>query len=389
MEIILHRLANPARRHIIISGRFYLPALKHSLFERYFMGKTIILTGGGTAGHVTPNLALIPRLKAEGYTIHYIGSREGIERRLTEGLAEYHPISTGKLRRYFSWRNFTDPFRVVRGIFQARRVIKRVKPDVIFSKGGFVSVPVVIAARGKAPVVAHESDYTPGLANRIAARFSDKICVTFEDTLQYVGAKGIHTGTPIRPELYRGDKKKGLAFTGFTGEKPILLLMGGSQGAACLNALLREALPRLCRSFDIVHLCGSCKMDVSVCCCGYVQYEYLSEELPDVLAAADIVVSRAGANAVFELLALSKPALLIPLPASASRGDQILNAGYFARKGYSMTVDQDGLTADKLFDAIHDLYSRRLSFISAMSGNERADGTDEVLAVIRSQAEGR
>ncbi len=354
------------------------------------MSKKIILTGGGTAGHVTPNLALLPRLRAEGYEIHYIGTADGIEKSLVGDLegVTYHTISAGKLRRYFSLKNLTDPFKVVGGIFQAKRIINKVKPDVVFSKGGFVSVPVVIAAKGMAPIVAHESDYTPGLANKITARFADRVCVTFEDTLKYVGAKGVHTGTPIRPELYRGDRQRGLDFTGFSGEKPILLTMGGSQGAQAINEALRSALPRLTRSFDIIHLCGKGKKDASIAEPGYVQYEYISKELPDLFAAADIILSRAGANAIFEFLALAKPALLIPLPLSASRGDQILNAGYFARKGYAMTLDQAGLTPDTLFDSIHDLYDRRLSFISAMSGDATADGTDEVLDVIRSEAEG-
>lgn len=355
------------------------------------MTKTIILTGGGSAGHVTPNLALVPRLKAEGFVVHYIGTADGIERGLvekTEGIT-YHAISAGKLRRYFSLKNFTDPFRVIKGMFQARRIIREVKPDVVFSKGGFVSVPVVMAAKGKAPVVAHESDYTPGLANKITAKFATKVCVTFEDTLKYVGSKGVFTGTPIRPELYDGDDKRGLEFTGFTGEKPILLMMGGSLGAQAVNDALREILPRLTRTFDVIHLCGKGKLDETIDDPAYRQYEYISEELPDLLAAADIILSRAGANAVFEFLALAKPALLIPLPLSASRGDQILNAGYFARKGYAMTLDQDNMTGDTLFDAIHDLYDRRLSFISAMSSDALADGTDEVLSVIRQQMENK
>lgn len=354
------------------------------------MSKSIILTGGGSAGHVTPNLALLPRLQAEGFEVHYIGTEEGIEKTLVEGKegVTYHAIAAGKLRRYFSLKNFTDPFRVVKGMFQARRIIKEVKPSVVFSKGGFVSVPVVIAAKGIAPVVTHESDYTPGLANKISARFAKKICVTFEDTLKYTGEKGIHTGTPIRPELYDGEAKRGLEFTGFSGEKPILLMMGGSLGAQAVNEALRAALPKLTRSFDVIHLCGKGKKDDSITDPSYVQYEYISKELPDLFAAADIILSRAGANAVFEFLALAKPALLIPLPLSASRGDQILNAGYFARKGYAMTLDQSDLTPDTLFDAIHDLYDRRLSFISEMSGDALADGTDEVLNVIREVANG-
>lgn len=354
------------------------------------MEKKIILTGGGSAGHVTPNLALLPQLQAEGIEVHYIGTADGIERTIVSERSDitYHVISSGKLRRYFSWKNFTDPFRVLRGMFQARRIMREVKPAAVFSKGGFVSVPVVIAAHGKhIPVVTHESDYTPGLANKINAKFADKICVTFEDTLSHVGAKGVHTGTPIRPELYEGDKARGLSFLGFDDKKPILLVMGGSLGAAAVNDAVRAALPKLLLSYDIVHLCGKGKVDESLAQPGYRQFEYVNEELPDVLAATDIVVSRAGANAVFEFLALSKPALLIPLPRSASRGDQILNAGYFARKGFAMVLEQESLTPDTLLDAVNDLYDRRLSFIATMSAEPLADGTDEVLAVIRSAME--
>ena len=354
------------------------------------MEKKIILTGGGSAGHVTPNLALLPQLQAEGIEVHYIGTADGIERTIVSERSDitYHVISSGKLRRYFSWKNFTDPFRVLRGMFQARRIMREVKPAAVFSKGGFVSVPVVIAAHGKhIPVVTHESDYTPGLANKINAKFADKICVTFEDTLSHVGAKGVHTGTPIRPELYEGDKERGLSFLGFDDKKPILLVMGGSLGAAAVNDAVRAALPKLLASYDIVHLCGKGKVEESLAQPGYRQFEYVNEELPDVFAATDIVVSRAGANAVFEFLALSKPALLIPLPRSASRGDQILNAGYFARKGFAMVLEQESLTPETLLDAVNDLYDRRLSFIATMSAEPLADGTDEVLAVIRSAME--
>lgn len=354
------------------------------------MEKKIILTGGGSAGHVTPNLALLPQLQAEGIEVHYIGTADGIERTIVSERSDitYHVISSGKLRRYFSWKNFTDPFRVLRGMFQARRIMREVKPAAVFSKGGFVSVPVVIAAHGKhIPVVTHESDYTPGLANKINAKFADKICVTFEDTLSHVGAKGVHTGTPIRPELYEGDKARGLSFLGFDDKKPILLVMGGSLGAAAVNDAVRAALPKLLLSYDVVHLCGKGKVDESLAQPGYRQFEYVNEELPDVFAATDIVVSRAGANAVFEFLALSKPALLIPLPRSASRGDQILNAGYFARKGFAMVLEQESLTPETLLDAVNDLYDRRLSFIATMSAEPLADGTDEVLAVIRSAME--
>lgn len=356
--------------------------------------KRILLTGGGSAGHVTPNMALFPQLRAEGYDIHYAGTKNGMERALIENEkgVTYHVISSGKLRRSFKPKqvaeNLATPFLVVKGLAESASLMRKLKPDVVFSKGGFVSVPVVIAASNLGiPVVTHESDYTPGLANKINLRFAKSICVTFEDTLSDVGEKGVHTGTPIRPEIYSGDKKRGLGMLGFDGKKPVLLIMGGSQGAAIINRSVREALPRLLMAYDVVHLCGKGKNDESLNgMAGYRQYEYMSGELPDALAGADIIVSRSGTNAIFEFLALSKPMLLIPLSRAESRGDQILNAGYFARKGYAMVLEQESLSPDTLFDSVNDLYDRRLSFISTMSADALADGTDEVLSVIRAAA---
>lgn len=350
----------------------------------------IVFTGGGTAGHVIPNIALIKRLQAEGWDVSYIGSENGMERGMIEALpgVAYYGIPCGKLRRYFSVENFKDPFRVLKGIRQARALLKTLKPDVVFSKGGFVSVPVVMAAgRAHIHVVAHESDYTPGLANRIAERFVDTVCVTFEDTMRCVRhGTPVFTGTPIRPELYEGSRERALAFTGLSGEKPVLLVEGGSSGAAALNELLRGALDRLLPVYDIVHLCGRGKRDDSIQRDGYVQYEFISEQMADLLTLADIVLSRAGANAVFEFLALTKPAVLVPLPLSASRGDQILNAKYFEKKGYAIMVDQDAATSDSLADAVNHLYENRLEYSAAMAADGKLDGTDEVLNEIREAA---
>ena len=350
--------------------------------------KRIVFTGGGTAGHVTPNIALIEKLLGEGWEVHYIGTETGMEKQLVEKIpgVTYHTISSGKLRRYFSWQNFLDPFRVLKGVAQSRKLIKRLDPDVVFSKGGYVSVPVVIAS-GKTPVVAHESDYTPGLSNRLAARFTDAVCVTFEDTLASVpGHKGVFTGTPIRPELYEGDRQRALSFTGLSGNKPVLLCMGGSLGAQRLNELLRAALPMLLPQFDVVHLCGRGKEDDRYRAEGYVQYEYIDKELPDLFHLCDVVLSRAGANAVFELLALNKPAVLVPLPSSSSRGDQLLNGSYFAKKGYAMKLEQDTATPETLADAVKALYRDRTRFIRAMEQDTRTDGTENILAIIRRSA---
>ncbi|NLI53401.1 MAG: undecaprenyldiphospho-muramoylpentapeptide beta-N-acetylglucosaminyltransferase [Clostridiales bacterium] len=350
--------------------------------------KRIVFTGGGTAGHVTPNIALIEPLLNEGWEVHYIGSETGMEKDLIaalEGVA-YHGIATGKLRRYFSWQNFIDPFRVIKGYFQARRLIRRIRPDVIFSKGGFVSVPVVLGA-GKVPVVAHESDFSPGLSNRIACRFTDRVCVSFEDTLPHVPhGKGVFTGTPIRPALYEGSRERALRFTGLSGEKPVLLVMGGSLGAQKLNELVRAALPKLNESFDVIHLCGRGKDDCDCVACGYQQYEYIDKELPDLFALSDIVLSRAGANSVFELLALNKPSVLVPLTSASTRGDQLLNAEYFEKKGYAEVIDQNTATPESLAAAVERVYAERERYAAAMCKDTRSDGTDAILAIIREAA---
>ncbi|MBR6006905.1 MAG: undecaprenyldiphospho-muramoylpentapeptide beta-N-acetylglucosaminyltransferase [Clostridia bacterium] len=347
--------------------------------------KIILMTGGGSAGHVTPNVALLPALRSAGYEIHYIGTADGIEKKLIAEQKDviYHEIAAGKLRRYFSLKNLSDPFRVLKGVGQAKKIIKEVQPDVVFSKGGFVSVPVVMAAKKKCPVICHESDYTPGLANKIASRYADTVCVTFEDTLKYADKnKAVHTGTPIRRELFEGDRQRGLEFLGFSGDKPIILVMGGSLGAQALNDGIRAALPELGQKFDIIHLCGKGKLDETISSPAYRQYEYISAELPDLMAATDLVISRSGANAVFEFLALAKPALFIPLPLEASRGDQILNAEYVCKKGYAMMMEQKDVNADTLREKVNELYARRDEFIEKMKQDKTLDGTNEVLKVI-------
>ena len=351
--------------------------------------KRIVFTGGGTAGHVTPNIALIEPLLREGWEVHYIGSESGMEKALIAALPQvtYHGIATGKLRRYFSLQNFVDPFRVFKGYLQAKRLIRRLKPDIIFSKGGFVSVPVVLAA-GKVPVVAHESDYSPGLSTRIAMRFTNLICLSFEDTLSHFPqGKGIFTGTPIRPALYAGSREQALAFTGLSGEKPVLLAMGGSLGAQKLNELVRAALPMLCERYEVIHLCGEGKRDCSCIACGYNQYEYIGKELPDLFALCDIVLSRAGANSVFELLALNKPSVLVPLTSASTRGDQLLNARYMEKKGYAKVIDQNTATPESLVAAIDEVYHAREAYAERMREDTRSDGTEAIIKIIKKAAE--
>ena len=314
--------------------------------------KRIILTGGGTAGHVTPNIALLPRLKELNYDIHYIGSYNGIEKELIEQLGiDYHGISSGKLRRYFSLKNFSDPFRILKGLNEANKLMKSLKPDVVFSKGGFVSVPVVMAAkRHHIPTIIHESDMTPGLANKLSIPSATKVCCNFPETLEYLPKeKAILTGSPIRQELLSGSRKAALEFCGLTEDKPVILIIGGSLGSAVVNDAVRSILPELLQNFQVIHLCGKNKVDTSFNHLkGYVQFEYVQNELKDIFALTDIVISRAGANAICELLALRKPNLLIPLSANASRGDQILNARSFERQGFSIVIEEEDLSNEKL-----------------------------------------
>ena len=350
--------------------------------------KRIILTGGGTAGHVTPNIALLPRLKELQYDIHYIGSYNGIEKELIEPFGiPYHGISSGKLRRYFSLQNFTDPFRVIKGFSEAKKLIKLLEPDVIFSKGGFVSVPVVIAGKKcKVPAIIHESDMTPGLANKLSIPSAAKVCCNFPETVKLLPAdKAVLTGSPIRQELLSGSKSKAIEFTGLTSDKPVILIIGGSLGAAAVNQAVRNVLPELLKDFQVIHLCGKNKLDTSLQGVkGYVQYEYIKDELKDLFALTEIVISRAGANAICELLAQHKPNLLIPLSASASRGDQILNARSFERQGFSMVLEEEELTDESLLSAVHQLYDNRAQYKKAMTVSGQQDSIDTIIELIES-----
>ena len=348
--------------------------------------KKIVLTGGGTAGHVTPNLALIPRLMNDGWEIHYIGAANSPEQNLiskVEGV-EFHAVSVGKFRRYFDLKNFTDPFRVIKGIAQSTGIIRKIKPNVVFSKGGFVSVPVVYGAKlNGVPVVIHESDMTPGLANKLSAPIAKVECCTFPEAVKYTNGKGVHTGTPIRTEVLSGSREAGLKRFGFSENRPVLLVMGGSSGAQAINATLWRALPQLVGNFQILHLVGKGNSNASFTGMdNYVQYEYLNDEMADAYACADIVVSRAGANSLCELLAAHKPALLIPYPKTASRGDQIMNAESFRARGLSHVLIQEDMTPDTLVKAIEKLYHDRGSLYQAMDAEPTANGIDAVLEQI-------
>ncbi len=348
--------------------------------------KKIVLTGGGTAGHVTPNLALLPSLKTAGYEITYMGSYDGIEKKLISDFdIPYVGISTGKFRRYFDPKNFTDPFRVIKGFSEAKKFLKQYKPDVVFSKGGFVSVPVVRAAAVLGiPCVIHESDMTPGLANKLCIPVAKKVCCNFPETLKLLPEnKAVLTGSPIRAELSQGNKLAGLDMCGFSANKPVIMVIGGSLGAANVNKAVREALPKLLKDFQVVHLCGKDKVDnLLLNTPGYKQFEYIKAELKDLFAMADIVISRAGANAICELLALKKPNILIPLPAASSRGDQLLNAKSFEAQGFSIVIDEDDLTTDLLVDRVFELYCNRQNYHDAMSRSGQMDSIRTIMKLL-------
>jgi UDP-N-acetylglucosamine--N-acetylmuramyl-(pentapeptide) pyrophosphoryl-undecaprenol N-acetylglucosamine transferase len=347
----------------------------------------IIMTGGGSAGHVTPNLALVPKLKELGYEIQYIGTRDGIERKIIKGEnLKYHVISSGKLRRYFDVKNFTDPFRVVKGVFDAIKIIHKEKPNIVFSKGGFVSVPVVLGAKfNKVPVIIHESDITPGLANKISVPYCTKVCVTFPEALAHFNKnKVVLTGSPIRAELFQGNRREGLKILGFSGEKPVLLIIGGSLGAKVLNENIRNEIESFTEKYEVVHICGKGNLDTNLINWeGYKQFEYVDKDLTHILAASDLVISRAGSNAIFEFLALRKPNLLVPLSSKSSRGDQILNAKSFEKSGYSMVLPQEQLKQGVLLSKVNELYNNSDKYINKMNSSGASGAVDDIIKLIK------
>ena len=368
--------------------------------------RSIVFTGGGSAGHVVPNIALIMALLTEKKTITYIGSKEGIERELISRLPiPYYAISSGKLRRYFSLKNFLDPFKVLLGVFQAWRILGKIKPDVVFSKGGFVAFPVVFGAwLRRIPVVAHESDLTPGLANRLSFPFVKKIAVTFEDTLKESKEKVVVTGTPIRESLFRGNATEGRKLCGFDNEKPCLLVIGGGSGASAINNTVREALPELLKHMNVIHCCGKGKMSVfsldhpssalrapsptrgegkhSGSLGIYKQFEYVNEELPHLYACSDMILSRAGANTVYEILALKKVAIYVPLSLGASRGDQIANARFLASKGLCAVLDESAMTAETLAGLVQKTFEEREKIQEKLHLYGITSGTDAIIHLI-------
>jgi len=352
--------------------------------------KKIVLTGGGTAGHVTPNIALLPSLQKAGFEVHYIGSYDGIEKKLIEDMGiPYYGISSGKLRRYFDIKNFSDPFRVIKGFNEANHILKKLKPDVVFSKGGFVTVPVVMAAKkNKIPAIIHESDMTPGLANKLCIPSAEKVCCNFKETFDLLPeGKAVLTGTPIRRELFEGNAEKAAEFCGLSADKPTILVIGGSSGSVVINNIIRESLDEILPRFQVIHLCGKAHLDETLKNKkGYVQFEYISKELRDLFALSDLVISRAGANAICELLALKKPNILIPLSKAASRGDQILNAKSFKKNGFSYVIEEEELSKASLLSAIRDVSAHKDEYIRAMTESEMSDSIGTIMKLINELA---
>lgn len=350
------------------------------------MKKKIVLTGGGTAGHVIPNIAIIPKLRSKGYEIIYIGSKDGIENKLIESEnIKYYGISTGKLRRYFDLNNFKDPFKVLKGIFEASRILKKEKPNIIFSKGGFVAIPVILGAfKNKIPVISHESDITPGLANKISIPFIKKICATFPETKNFINENKLEfTGTPIRNCLFLGSKDEGIKICGFNNGKPNVMVMGGSQGSVFINNMIRKNLNNLLSKFNVIHICGKNNLDKSLNDTkGYIQYEYVNDEQAHLFKVSDVVISRAGSNSIHELLALKKPNILIPLSRKASRGDQLLNAKSFKDRGFSEVIEEEELTNFYiLMSRLEDVYSNKEKYIKNMEV-EHDDPIDKIVNIL-------
>lgn len=347
-----------------------------------------LFTGGGTAGHVVPALPVAQALRSAGHSVYWAGSRSGLEERLTADQVDgYHGLAAGKLRRYWSWQNLRDAFAVLLGIVQALRLVHRLQPDVVFSKGGFVSFPVVLAAWLKGiPVIAHESDRTAGLANRLAYPFLKGLCTNFPEAPPGFTGTVVHTGTPLRAALQVGDGEQGRAFLypadASAGGFPVLLITGGSLGADALNSAVRDALPELLQRYRVAHVCGPGKCPPEPWAQGYRPLEFVGEAWGDVLAAADLVVSRAGANALFELLELGKPTLFVPLSRAASRGDQIENAAYAQALGLAQVRSEETLTGAVLAADVDALAAAAPQLRDALARLERPDACRLIVSML-------
>ena len=350
--------------------------------------KTVLVVGGGSAGHVLPTIPIITKLKDSGYKVCFIGSRSGMEERLLVGVCiDFFSIPTGKLRRYFSFQNVLDFFGFCFGVLYSLFIISRIKPSVIFSKGGFVSLPVVLAGwLLRVPILAHESDRTPGLANRISMPFLSTYCTSFPSKEDLnTKFRHVHTGSPVRAEMLLGDRARGKEMLNYVDEKPILIVTGGSQGSEFINQNVRAVLEELLERFNVLHICGQGNL-LPINKNGYKQIEYVSKNWGHMLAAADLVVSRAGANALFELLALRKVCIYIPLSKTWSRGDQIDNSQYVVENNFGKVLDEDALTSSSFLEEILKTYKSRESHRQSLEAYSAIDAStmiyDEILDLV-------
>lgn len=350
---------------------------------------TIAFSGGGTAGHVTPNIALMEKFQTAGWRMIYLGSKRGMEKEL---IRQYNPelpyfaISCEKLRRSFSWRTLLIPFKLPLGCLQAWHILRREKVDILFSKGGFVSLPAVIGAwLARVPIITHESDTSPGLANRLIFPFCRLICVTFDKTKEYFTRcpqKVVVTGTPIRKAFFVDAKAEMQEKYHLSPEKPLLLAFGGSLGAHAINSAIRKALPDLLKYYQVIHVCGRGRVKPEYAREGYQQYEYISEDFPHLLSSADYVISRAGANSIYELISLRKPHILVPYCANTSRGDQPENAEYFKKKNISIVLQEDELDTNSILFALNELDEKKEDILDHIKIFGLKNAVEEIYSLV-------
>jgi UDP-N-acetylglucosamine--N-acetylmuramyl-(pentapeptide) pyrophosphoryl-undecaprenol N-acetylglucosamine transferase len=348
----------------------------------------VVFTGGGTAGHVFPGLAVLEELVLRvPVATAWIGGTDGMERTIVESRGiDYYAIPTGKLRRYFSFRNIPDLFRVAGGCIRSLKVLKSTRPAVVFSKGGFVSVPPVIAAwLRRIPVITHESDLDPGLATRINSRFARLVLVPYAESVGHfpesIRSRVRVVGNPIRRDITRGSMERGRQFLGFArgDPRPVVLFLGGSQGARQINELVDAARDRIGTQWLIAHQTGTERSSAE----GYRAEPFFGDELPDVLAAADVLVCRAGASTLWEGAILGKPMLLVPLQ-SGSRGDQLRNARMFSEKGGARLFTNPDTLGDEIRRALTELVDpdRREEMGTRARALVRSDTTERIVDAI-------
>lgn len=341
--------------------------------------KVLVMTGGGTAGHVLPCLALLPFLKSFFTEIHFIGSNSGYEKKLVGDSAIYHGIDAVKLSRGGKniLKAFGVPFKLAKAKRQAAALLRQIRPDAIFSKGGYVALPVVLAAKKHPHIFMHESDMTLGLANRLSRRRCKYLFTSF-DTIESDDA--IHTGAPIRQSIYYGSREDAVKKYGLGARRPCLLVVGGSSGAKAINDIVLGCLNELCARFDVLHITGE-KLATGTERAGYKAIGY-TDKIEDCYALADFVLSRGGSGALFELMALKKPTLIVPLPKGASRGDQIDNAEYFCKRGAALILKQEQMTAGSLLSSLDKLIASKAALKDGMSSLGRIDGTRKIAQII-------